>query len=91
MALTPGSNEVVTVVMAVRISVEVQFSCSQTTVSNKRKRENLAAEAPRPEVTYKKVVDKAFRKFLTEKEVCLWKLVDEYYGNPLREGESNNS
>jgi hypothetical protein len=39
------------------------------------------------EICYQKTVEEAFRQFLTEKDECLWKLVDAYYGNPTREGE----
>ena len=59
-----------------------------TTVVKKQKREsdNTASEEPQSEEVCQKTLEEPFRRFLTTTSECLWKIIDEYYGNPVRDG-----
>jgi superfamily II DNA/RNA helicase len=58
---------------------------SVTTVINKRKHSSGTSEER--EVIYQKRVGESFRRFLTSTDVCLWDIIDQHYGNPIRYGE----
>ena len=66
---------------------------SVTTISNKCKHGKESGLVPGseelPAVVYRKSVEEAFRRFLTSSDECLWKIVDEHYNNPPREGTLN--